>query len=160
MIGLVSSVTGLEAVLIPDILQEYTLKSVGHCTLFLSIVTLSCAVRGEFMFPVTEARFCKTVSLHWTGNVCPVVTDTTLSNVVLEFFSICMKNTELSCVGLVMEHTITKSFFRKTTVCGSACIWMFWADAGDENRKKNRQTIKITNYTRNPVIEVYILLLV
>lgn len=158
MIGLVSSVTGLEAVLIPDILQEYILKSVGHCTLFLSIVNLSCAVRGEFMFPVTEARFCKTVSLHWTGNVCPVVTDTTLSNVVLEFFSICMKNTELSCVGLVMEHTITKSFFRKTTVCGSACI--FWADAGDENRKKNRQTIKITNYTRNPVIEVYILLLV
>lgn len=61
------------------------------------------------MFPVAEARFCNVVSLHCTNGVCPVETSTTVSNVVLEFFSSSMKNTELSCEGLVMEQVMTKS---------------------------------------------------
>lgn len=106
MIGLVSCVT-TTLLLKPDILHKYILKSVGHCTLCLSIVNLSCAVVGESMFPVAEARPCNAESFHC---VCPLATDTTVSNVVLEFFCSCMKNTAVSCEGFVMEHTITKSF--------------------------------------------------
>lgn len=110
VIGLVSCTTTSASVLKTDILHMYILKSVGHCTLALSIVNLSCALCGESTFPVAEARPCNWVSFHCIGGVSPVVTDTTVSNVVLEFFCSCMKNTELSCEGLVMEHTMTKSF--------------------------------------------------
>lgn len=111
MIGFDSWVTASYTTeLKPDILHMYILKSVGHCTLFLSIVNLSCAVFGESMFPVAEALLCNVVSFHCIGGVCPVDTDTTVSNVVLEFFCSCMKNTAVSCEGFVMEHTITKSF--------------------------------------------------
>lgn len=111
LIGLVSWVTVSDTTgLKPDILHMYILKSVGHCTLFLSICNLSCALIGESMFPVAEARFCNVASFHCTEGVCPVVTDTTVSNVVLEFFCSCMKNTELSCDGLVIEQTMTISF--------------------------------------------------
>lgn len=87
VIGLVSRVTISEFVLKPDILHMYIVKSVGHCTLLLSIVNLSCALLGASSFPVAEARFCNAVSFHCTGGVCPGCTDTTVSNVVLEFFS-------------------------------------------------------------------------
>lgn len=107
--GLVSCVTGSDEAM-PDILHMYILKSVGHCTLALFIVNLSCAVLGESTFPVAEARPCNWVSFHCIVGLCPGATDTTVSNVVLEFFCSCMKNTELSCEGLVMEHTMTKSF--------------------------------------------------
>lgn len=111
MIGFDSWVTASDTTeLKPDILHMYILKSVRHCTLFLSIVNLSCAVVGESTFPVAEARPCIVVSVHCTGGVCPLATDTTVSNVVLEFFCSCMKNTAVSCEGFVMEHTITKSF--------------------------------------------------
>lgn len=108
-IGLDSCVTIAESVK-PDISHMYSLESAGHCTLTLSIVNLSCALLGESTFPVAEARFCKVVSFHCTRDVCPLATDTKVSNVVLEFFSRFMKNTELSCEGLVIEHRITKSF--------------------------------------------------
>lgn len=94
----------------PDILHMYILKSVGHCTLALFIVNFSCALLGESKFPVAEARSCKVESVHSTNGVCPVVTDTKGSNVILEFSNSCMTNTELSIEGFVMEHTITKSF--------------------------------------------------
>lgn len=123
VIGLVSCMNGIKAELKPDILHMYVLKSVRHITLlFLSIVNLSCAVVGESMFPVAEARPCNWMSFHCIGGVCPVTTDTIFSNVVLEFFSSCMKYTERSCVGLVMEHTMFKSFSRRVTVDGMACI--------------------------------------
>lgn len=109
VIGLVSRTTTFEVVLKPDILHLYILKSKGHCTLLLSICNLSCALLGESMFPVPEARPCNVESFHCTGGVCPVATDTTFSNVVLEFFSSSMKNTAVSCEGLVMEHIRTKS---------------------------------------------------
>lgn len=87
MIGLVSCVTATESVLKPDILHLYILKSVGHLTLALSIVNLNSAFLGDSMLPVAEARTCNVVSPHCIGGVCPVDTDTTESNVVLEFFS-------------------------------------------------------------------------
>lgn len=87
--GLVSCVTGPDEAM-PDILHMYILKSVGHCTLALFIVNLSCAVLGESTFPVAEARPCNVESVHCIGGVPPVVTDTTVSNVVLEFFCSCM----------------------------------------------------------------------
>lgn len=88
----------------------YVLKSVGHRTLFLSIVNLSCAEFGESKFPVAEPRPCNWVSVHSKGGVSPLATDTTVSNVVLEFLCSCMEYTTLSCEGLAMEHTMTKSF--------------------------------------------------
>lgn len=95
MNGIVSCVIVPDTtVLKPAIIHLYTLKSVGHCTLFLSIVNLSCAVVGESTFPVAEARLCIVVSFHCTGGVCPLATDTTVSNVVLEFFCSCMEYTE------------------------------------------------------------------
>lgn len=110
VIGVVFRVTGTDSVLKPDILHLYILKSVGHITLFLSIINLSCTLLGESMFPMAEARPCSVVSDHCIGGVCPLYTDTTVSNVVLEFLSSCMKNTELSCKGFVMEHGMFKSF--------------------------------------------------
>lgn len=110
VIGVVSRVTGTESLLKPDILHMYILKSVGHITLALSFVNLSCAVLGEAMLPVAVARLCSWVSFHCNGGVCTVATDTKVSNVVLEFFSKSMKNIERSCEGLVIEHTMTKSF--------------------------------------------------
>lgn len=111
MIGLVSCVTASDAIeLKPDILHMYILKSEGHITLSLTIVNLSCAVLGGSMLAVAEARPCSWVSCHCIGDVCPVATDTTASNNVLEFLCSCMKNTALSCEGLVMEHTMTISF--------------------------------------------------
>lgn len=109
VIRLVSCETTSKVVLKLDILHLYILKSVGHCTLLLSICNLNSALFGESMFPVAEARFCNVESFHSTVGVCPGVTDTKVSNVLLEFFCSCMKNTELSCEGLVMEHTMTKS---------------------------------------------------
>lgn len=96
--------------LMPNILHMYILKSEGHITLSLTIVNLSCAVVGESTFPVAEARPCSWVSFHCKGGVGPSATDTTVSNVVLEFLCNCMEYTALSCEGLVMEHTMTKSF--------------------------------------------------
>lgn len=110
VIGLVSGVTGVKSLLMADILHLYILKSLGHCTMFLSIVNLSSAVFGESTFPVAVARPCNWVSFHCTGGVCPVITDTTVSNNVLEFFCSSMNSTERICEGLVMEHTMTKSF--------------------------------------------------
>lgn len=105
VIGLVSPFTISELVLKPDILHMYVLKSVGHITLALSIVNFSCAVLGGSVFPVAVARPCSWVSFHFTGGICPGITDTIVSNVVLEFFRSCMKNNELSCVP-VMEQTM------------------------------------------------------
>lgn len=86
-IGLDSCVTISDTtVLKATILHMYILKSVGHCTLFLIIVNLSCALAGESTFPVAVARPCNWVSLHCIGGVCPLATDTTVSNVALEFF--------------------------------------------------------------------------
>lgn len=110
VIGVVSRVTGTESLFKPDILHMYILKSVGHITLAMSIVNLSCTLLGESMFPMAEARPCSVVSDHCIGGVRPVYTDTTVSNVVLEFLSSCMKNTELSFEGFVMEHRMFKSF--------------------------------------------------
>lgn len=111
VIGLVSCETTPE-VLKPDILHLYILKSAGHNTLLLSIVNRSCAVLGESMFPVAEARPCNwvRVSFHCTGGVCAITTDTKISDVELEFLCSSMNSTDLICEGLGMEHTMTKSF--------------------------------------------------
>lgn len=109
VIGLVSCETAPE-VLKPVILHLYILKSAGHSTLLLSIVNRSCAVLGESMFPVAEARPCNWVSFHCTGGVCVITTDTKGSNVVVEFFRSSIKYTDINCEGLAMEHTMTKSF--------------------------------------------------
>lgn len=109
MSGFVSCVT-TTLLLKPDILHMYILKSVGHTTLALSIVNLSCALLGESMIPVAEARPRNVVYPHCIVGVFPVDTDTTVSNVVLEFLSSCMKNTDLSCEGFVMEQRMFKSF--------------------------------------------------
>lgn len=111
LIGLVSWLTVSDKTgLKPDILHMYILKSVGHCTLFLSIINLSCALLEESKFPVAVARFRNWVSFHCTGGVWPAATDTTVSNIVLEFLCNSMEYTALSCEGLAMEHTMTKSF--------------------------------------------------
>lgn len=87
--GFVSCVTISETVFKPDILHLYILKSAGHRTLAFCIVNLSCALLGESKFPMAVARLCSALSFHWIVVVCPIVTDTTVSNVVLEFFCNC-----------------------------------------------------------------------
>ena len=58
--GFVSCVTASDSALLnPDILHLYAVKSVGHRTLCLSMVSFSVAVLGELISdPSAEARFC------------------------------------------------------------------------------------------------------
>ena len=60
MIGLVTCVTASDVmVLKPAILHLYTSKSVGHSTLFLSMVIFRFAELGVLISdPAAEARFC------------------------------------------------------------------------------------------------------
>lgn len=71
-----------------------------------------------------------------------LATDTTVVKLTLAFLESCMKNKEVSCEGLVTEHRTTKSFSRRVTVGGMACIWMFW-DETETIDNQNESDINI-----------------
>ena len=88
MIGVVSCVTASDVtVLKPDFLHLYSTKSVGHTTLFLSMVSFSIAELGVLIWnPTAEARFCIVdPEGHRIGEVWSLNIDTTVSKPVLLF---------------------------------------------------------------------------
>ena len=91
--GVVSCVTTSVIELTPDILHLYSVKSVGHWTLFLSMVSFSCAPFGVSMFPVATARFCNAdPEGHWIPvfGPCPESICNAVPKPVLLFLWSCM----------------------------------------------------------------------
>ena len=97
----------------PDILHLYSAKSLGHWTLSLSMVSFSVAELSVLISdPAVEARSFNVDDPwgHWIWGVWSLIIETAVSKLVLLFLWSCMKNKELNCEGLVIEHWITKSF--------------------------------------------------
>ena len=90
--GFVSCVTAsLDTVLKPENLHLYAVKSVGHRTLFLSMVSFSFAEFGELISdPTAEARVCNDSEGHWICGVWSLNIATAVSKPVLLFLWSCM----------------------------------------------------------------------
>ena len=86
--GFVSCITAsFDTVLKPENLHLYAVKSVGHRTLFLSMVSFSFAVLGVLISdPTAEARFCSVdPEGHWICGFWSLNIDTVVLKPVLVF---------------------------------------------------------------------------
>ena len=91
--GVVSCVSAFDvAVLKPENLHLYAVKSVGHRTLSLSMESFSFAVLGVLISdPTAEARFCSVdPEGHTICGVWSLKIATAVSKPVLLFFRSCM----------------------------------------------------------------------
>lgn len=84
-------------------------------------VSLNCGVFFMFVEPVAVAPLLNNVESA-QKILSSLATETTVVKLTLAFRESCIKNNESSCKGSVMEHRRTKSFSRRVTVGGMACI--------------------------------------
>lgn len=137
MIGIVSLSNTFDWRSSPVILHLYNLKSSGHLTMSFFIVILKCGVFCMLIEPVAVAPLLYNVeSAHKI--LSSLTTETTVVKLTGSFLESWMKNKDASCEGLVMEHRTTKSFSRRVTLGGTACIWMLWDEAETIDNQNER----------------------